>query len=269
MKEAKVQPILSSINLRSPKKCGTQIRFALMACVAMHFTGCANFSTNQSHRVAPVRSTLTPNSTDSGLALDEMVSSETTLPLLLGDGKDVISTNTVNAILKVTRAFLSESAKPWMFWCEANRNKTDAFRVWVYLSPQESSSRVIRGETFLCLGNSLPEYWDKSSPKFDGWYSCDIKPCQFAFVVSPDANPTDPIPTERPFGVSGNLSDSDLLQIVDAVHVTTPNWRLQSIAAKDDHGIEASIGRSTRGLSIYFERVDNSWVETRRMKWRE
>jgi len=208
------------------------------------------------------------------LAILPSAFAQTNAPLLLGDGKSAIATETIEHIAQVARSVGGEGAGLWMLHCDAYKSGPDVghvFRVHVYFPPRVSTGRLLRGVGILCADSTMPQYWDTRSPRFGGWYSCDKIPTEYALVAPPGLTFGTNRPTEKPFVIFGTLSDSDVLAIIDAVRPSTKNERIKNMQVKDVTHICVSTakGNGSEGWWIDFERIGMTWTETRRMKWRE
>ena len=76
-------------------------------------------------------------------------------------------------------------------------------------------------------------------------------------------------PAESPFSVGDNVSDDDLVAVVDAVRASTTDQRIQLISQVDATHIrvETAQGTGWKGLWLDFEKVGNTWTQKRRMPW--
>lgn len=193
-------------------------------------------------------------------------------PILIGDGRDTVSSETIGQIAQLVAAVAGKDTRLWMLHCDTykqGRNVGQVFRVTAYFTPRVVESRLIRGQSIVCLDSTISNYWNKSSPVIGGWYSGDKDPADFALVIPSGTTLGTNAPAEKPFTIRGTIQNAEVVNVIDAVRSSVTNQTILQLEATDATRarVRTSQGSGWQGLRIDLEKDAAKWKETRRRKW--
>jgi hypothetical protein len=199
-------------------------------------------------------------------------------PIIIGHGKEAVSSDMISALQKVTRSVGGNDTDLWMVRCYgfSSKHEDQLLNVTAYLSPRVHTSRLVRGKSIRCINRAIMDLnmlnsWYKNSqnlPVFGGWCSSGEKPEEYAQVAQPGGAVAKGQPVDPPFLVVGELEGDEIVALADLTRQAAPRHQIYQMHTKDGRLVSVTTEeRPGRGLHIEFAKAGSGWKEKARSGW--